>query len=151
MDGDGKAGCASDGNIQSSMANLASTYRNQGRWTEAEKLGVQVMEIRTSGNSLPVLAIVGHWLTEKFEYRQKILEFTELQGAHSGENLAATVETCLVELDLVSKLGNWRQSRSNGFRFVQPAFGANSTPGEARNGPALQRLRQLHPLPSPYH
>ena len=27
-----------------SMANLASTYRNQGRWEEAEKLDVQVME-----------------------------------------------------------------------------------------------------------
>jgi hypothetical protein len=29
-----------------SMANLASTYRNQGRWEEAEKLLVQVMETR---------------------------------------------------------------------------------------------------------
>jgi hypothetical protein len=28
------------------MANLASTYWNQGRWTEAEKLDVQVMETR---------------------------------------------------------------------------------------------------------
>ncbi|KZL83841.1 kinesin light chain 3 [Colletotrichum incanum] len=28
------------------MANLASTYRNQGRWEEAEKLDVQVMETR---------------------------------------------------------------------------------------------------------
>ncbi|KAB8068595.1 Tetratricopeptide repeat-domain-containing protein [Aspergillus leporis] len=28
------------------MANLASTYRNQGRWEEAEKLGAQVMEMR---------------------------------------------------------------------------------------------------------
>jgi hypothetical protein len=27
-----------------SMANLASTYRNQGRWDDAEKLEVQVME-----------------------------------------------------------------------------------------------------------
>ncbi|KAK0737945.1 hypothetical protein B0T18DRAFT_375410 [Schizothecium vesticola] len=26
------------------MGNLASTYRNQGRWLEAEKLEVQVME-----------------------------------------------------------------------------------------------------------
>ena len=26
------------------MANLASTYRNQGRWKEAEELDVQVME-----------------------------------------------------------------------------------------------------------
>jgi hypothetical protein len=29
-----------------SMANLASTYRNQGRWKEAEELFVQVMETR---------------------------------------------------------------------------------------------------------
>lgn len=28
------------------MNNLASTYGNQGRWEEAEKLFVQVMEIR---------------------------------------------------------------------------------------------------------
>ena len=29
-----------------SMANLASTYRSQGRWKEAEELEVQVMEAR---------------------------------------------------------------------------------------------------------
>src|SRR5438045_7586665 len=29
-----------------SMNNLASTYRNQGRWKEAEELEVQVMETR---------------------------------------------------------------------------------------------------------
>ncbi|KAH8655573.1 hypothetical protein BX600DRAFT_384999, partial [Xylariales sp. PMI_506] len=29
-----------------SIANLASTYWNQGRWQEAEKLDVQVMETR---------------------------------------------------------------------------------------------------------
>jgi len=29
-----------------SMGNLASTYRNQGRWKEAEELDVQVMETR---------------------------------------------------------------------------------------------------------
>ncbi|KAJ5560231.1 kinesin light chain [Penicillium frequentans] len=29
-----------------SMANLASTYRNQGRWEEAEQLEVQVIKIR---------------------------------------------------------------------------------------------------------
>ncbi|KEY71651.1 hypothetical protein S7711_10241, partial [Stachybotrys chartarum IBT 7711] len=28
------------------MANLASTYRNQGQWEETEKLDVQVMETR---------------------------------------------------------------------------------------------------------
>ena len=29
-----------------SMANLASTFRNQGRWKEAEQLEVQVMDTR---------------------------------------------------------------------------------------------------------
>jgi hypothetical protein len=29
-----------------SMANLASTYQSQGRWTQAEDLEVQVMETR---------------------------------------------------------------------------------------------------------
>ncbi|KAN0072454.1 hypothetical protein V8E54_009383 [Elaphomyces granulatus] len=45
-------------------------------------------------NSLPILAIIGHWLTTEFEYRQQqqVIGFTELQGPHSGENLAATVD-----------------------------------------------------------
>jgi len=30
----------------SSMTNLASTYRNQGRWNEAEQLQNQVMDLR---------------------------------------------------------------------------------------------------------
>ena len=30
-----------------SIGNLASTYRNQGRWKEAEELNTQVMQART--------------------------------------------------------------------------------------------------------
>jgi Tetratricopeptide repeat len=33
----------------STLTNQASTYRNQGRWTEAEELNVQVMETRRKG------------------------------------------------------------------------------------------------------
>jgi len=38
-----------------SMANLASTYRNQGRWKEAEVLDIQVMEtsLRVLGEEHP--------------------------------------------------------------------------------------------------
>jgi hypothetical protein len=38
-----------------SMANLASTYRNQGRWKEAEELGAQVLEtsLRVLGQEHP--------------------------------------------------------------------------------------------------
>ena len=33
-------------NTLSSMANLASTYWNQGKWNEAEQLEIQVMDMR---------------------------------------------------------------------------------------------------------
>jgi hypothetical protein len=38
------------------------------------------------------------------KYREKVLEFTELHGAHSGENLVTAVETTLIELGLEQKL-----------------------------------------------
>lgn len=62
------------------------------------------LDIWTSKNHLPILGIIGHWLTEDFEYQEKVLEFTELCGTHSGENLAAAVETLLEELGLEHKL-----------------------------------------------
>jgi hypothetical protein len=43
-------------------------------------------DIWTSQNHLPILGIIGHWLTDDFEYRERLLEFAELQGIHSGEN-----------------------------------------------------------------
>jgi Tetratricopeptide repeat len=57
MEGGRRAVCASDGTRKrvlgqehpdtlTSMANLASKYRNQGRWKEAEELEVQVKETR---------------------------------------------------------------------------------------------------------
>jgi hypothetical protein len=62
------------------------------------------LDIWTSKNHLPILGIIGHWLTEDFDYRERVLEFTELRGLHSGENLAAAVKEMLVELGLQSKL-----------------------------------------------
>jgi hypothetical protein len=62
------------------------------------------LDIWTSKNQLPILCIIGHWLTDEFEYREKMLEFTELPGVHSGENLAAAVEALLMELCLEPKL-----------------------------------------------
>ncbi|KAJ6038636.1 hypothetical protein N7460_007353 [Penicillium canescens] len=62
------------------------------------------LDIWTSQNHLPILGIIGHWLTDEFEYRERLLEFTELQGVHSGENLAIAVENMLTELSLEDKL-----------------------------------------------
>jgi hypothetical protein len=62
------------------------------------------LDIWTSKNHLPILGIIGHWLTESFDYRERVLEFKELLGPHSGENLAAAVEEMLTELNLERKL-----------------------------------------------
>jgi hypothetical protein len=43
-------------------------------------------------------------LTEDFECQERTLEFTELYGPHSGENLAAVVRAMLLELNLEDKL-----------------------------------------------
>ncbi|KAJ5082681.1 hypothetical protein N7532_011724 [Penicillium argentinense] len=62
------------------------------------------LDVWTSKNHLPILGVIGHWLTEEFDYRERVLEFTELHGPHSGENLATAIETLLIELNLEHKL-----------------------------------------------
>lgn len=58
----------------------------------------------TSSNDISFLAIIGHWLTEDFEYKEVVLEFTEIEGHKSGENMAKIVLDLLRELDIESKL-----------------------------------------------
>lgn len=62
------------------------------------------LDIWTSQNHYPILGIIGHWLTEDFHYREETLEFCEIFGPHTGENIATVVHKALVELDLTSKL-----------------------------------------------
>ncbi len=58
----------------------------------------------TSNNDIPVLAVIGHWLTEDFVYKDAVLEFKEIEGAKSGENMARIVFELLHELDIKSKV-----------------------------------------------
>lgn len=81
------------------------------------------LDIWTSKNHISILNIVGHWLTDEFEYREKVLEFTELRGPHSGEDLAAAVEGLLVELNLDRKLLSITGDKaSNNERMVLQLF-----------------------------
>ncbi len=58
----------------------------------------------TSEHQLSILAVIGHWTTPSFERREVLLDFVELPGPHSGENMAAVVLAMLHELDLAPKL-----------------------------------------------
>ena len=62
------------------------------------------LDVWISKNHHPVLGIIGHWITEGFLYQERVLEFAEFKRAHSGENLAATIQLTLSELDLEEKL-----------------------------------------------
>ncbi|KAJ5195546.1 uncharacterized protein N7498_008984 [Penicillium cinerascens] len=50
------------------------------------------------------MGIIGHWITPEFEKRDELLEFTEINGPHSRENLAEVVLKMLAELDIAPKL-----------------------------------------------
>jgi len=62
------------------------------------------LDMWTSPNRKPILAIIGHWMTPEFEEREEVLEFIEITGEHSGEQLADVVEKLLGELMLKHKL-----------------------------------------------
>ncbi|KAJ5109977.1 hypothetical protein N7532_002622 [Penicillium argentinense] len=42
------------------------------------------LDVWTSQNQLPILGIIGHWLTDEFEYRERLLEFAELDCEYAG-------------------------------------------------------------------
>ena len=58
----------------------------------------------TSSNRKPIFAIIAHWITSAWEEREEVLEFLEVYGAHSGEELAAVVQRLLIEFNLQGKL-----------------------------------------------
>ncbi|KAK7402787.1 hypothetical protein QQX98_011467 [Neonectria punicea] len=75
-----------------SMANLASTYQNQGRWEEAEKMFVQVMEISKAklGADHPnTLASMAN-LALRYRYQGRLEEAEKL--------FVQVVETCKTKL-----------------------------------------------------
>ncbi|KAJ5642740.1 hypothetical protein N7490_006740 [Penicillium lividum] len=92
------------------------------------------LDVWTSKNHIPILGVIGHWLTEEFEYRENVLEFKKLHGPHSGENMAAAIQALLIELNLERKLlsitgDNARKNERMAvelFNSLQKTYGADS-------------------------
>jgi hypothetical protein len=49
----------------------------------------------TSKNSLPFLAIRGHWLDNEWNYHSKLLDFSYVHGKHDGKNHSEILTDCL--------------------------------------------------------
>ncbi|KAJ5981346.1 hypothetical protein N7522_013767 [Penicillium canescens] len=62
------------------------------------------LDVWTSENQIAIMGIIGHWISPEFEKREELLEFTDICGPHSGENLAEIVIRMLEELDVAPKL-----------------------------------------------
>ncbi|CEL08111.1 hypothetical protein ASPCAL11264 [Aspergillus calidoustus] len=62
------------------------------------------LDVWTSKNHKSILGVIGHWLTPNFEYQERVLEFREISGSHSGENMAELLQSMLSELQLEDKL-----------------------------------------------
>jgi hypothetical protein len=62
------------------------------------------LDVWTSENQLAILGVIGHWITPDFEKREELLEFAEIRGPHSGENMAEVLFTTLEELQIAPKL-----------------------------------------------
>jgi hypothetical protein len=55
-------------------------------------------------NSLPILGIIAHYISEDNKLESVVLALKEIQGAHDGENIAPIVEEVLAEWGIISKL-----------------------------------------------
>ncbi|KNG84621.1 hypothetical protein ANOM_006431 [Aspergillus nomiae NRRL 13137] len=62
------------------------------------------LDVWTSENQIPIMGIIGHWISPEFDKRDELPEFTEINGPHSGENLADVVLNMLDELAIAPKL-----------------------------------------------
>ncbi|OLL26463.1 putative AC transposase [Neolecta irregularis DAH-3] len=62
-------------------------------------------DIWTSPNSLPILGIVAHYITEDGKLRHSVLALKDIDGEHNGENLADIVVQVIKEWGFASKLG----------------------------------------------
>lgn len=63
------------------------------------------LDIWTSPNSLPILGVIAHYISEDNQLESTTLALKEIQGSHDGENIAPIVEEVLEDWGIISKLG----------------------------------------------
>ncbi|CAD0046447.1 unnamed protein product [Aureobasidium pullulans] len=62
-------------------------------------------DIWTAGNKLPLLGIVAHYIDYNYELKVVLLALLEINGSHSGENIAAHLLSVIERFNLCNKLG----------------------------------------------
>jgi hypothetical protein len=63
------------------------------------------IDLWTSPNTLAIIGIVSHYISESGQLEHSVLALRELDGAHSGENQSACVIEVASEYGIASKIG----------------------------------------------
>ena len=62
-------------------------------------------DLWTSLNSLPLLAVVGHWISESAKAVSLLLGLRYVKGQHSGENISQAVLSVIQDFNIQDKVG----------------------------------------------
>ena len=61
-------------------------------------------DVWTSPNKIAFLSIVAYWITDMWELKEALIGFEEIDGAHTGENMASIIERVLVMYDIRDRI-----------------------------------------------
>jgi hypothetical protein len=100
---------------------LANSHATAGSWVlnqfriEKERIRLRLhssrskihvsLDIWTLPNSIPILAIIAHYISEDNKLESSLLALKEIEGSHEGDNIAPIIEAELAEWGIISKLG----------------------------------------------
>ncbi|CAG8810889.1 18398_t:CDS:2, partial [Racocetra persica] len=62
------------------------------------------IDVWTLPNAYSFLAITAHWITNNWELKNILIDFIDLMGPHSGENLCNAFVRCCRELGILTKM-----------------------------------------------
>ena len=100
-----------------SMDNLASTYRNQGRWEKAEQLLVKVMETRKRvlGQNIQIHCTLASMHIQQRRWNEAEELYIQITNSNLGEDHPSTLAAFVI-LDLIrmNRKRLWRSSDENG-------------------------------------
>ena len=62
------------------------------------------LDIWTSPNAIPILAIIAHYISEDNKLESSLLALKEIEGSHEGDNITPIIEAELAKQGIISKL-----------------------------------------------
>lgn len=122
---------------------LPNSHTTSGQWVlnqfkiEKERIRLRLhssrckihisLDIWTSPNTLPILGVVAHYISEDNQLESAVLSLTEIQGPHDGDNISLLVEGILEDWGIISKLGYLQMDNASNNDTMIKALGRSKS------------------------